>query len=48
MCDHCEARILEPMIAVTKPEMLDRKVRQSDRNGGAAGFFTLRWFQQTQ
>jgi len=27
MCDHCEARILEPMIPATSPEMLDRKVR---------------------
>lgn len=26
-CDHCQAKILEPMIAATKPEMLDRKVR---------------------
>jgi len=27
MCDHCQARILEPMIPATGPEMLDRKVR---------------------
>ncbi len=27
MCDHCQARILEPMIPATSPEMLDRKVR---------------------
>jgi uncharacterized radical SAM superfamily protein len=27
MCDHCQARILEPMIPATNPEMLDRKVR---------------------
>jgi uncharacterized radical SAM superfamily protein len=27
MCDHCEARILEPMIPATSPEVLDRKVR---------------------
>jgi len=27
MCDHCEAKILEPMIPATNPEMLDRKVR---------------------
>jgi uncharacterized radical SAM superfamily protein len=27
MCDHCEARILEPMIPATRPEVLDRKVR---------------------
>jgi uncharacterized radical SAM superfamily protein len=28
MCDHCEARILEPMMAATRPEILDQKVRQ--------------------
>ena len=27
MCDHCQAKILEPMIAATSPEMLDQKVR---------------------
>jgi len=36
-CDHCQARILEPMIAATTPEMLDRKVRDlvllQDLNG---------------
>lgn len=26
-CDHCKAKILEPMIPATNPEMLDRKVR---------------------
>ena len=26
-CDHCQARILEPMIAATSPAELDRKVR---------------------
>ncbi len=26
-CDHCQAKILEPMIPATKPDMLDRKVR---------------------
>lgn len=26
-CDHCQARILEPMIPATSPDMLDRKVR---------------------
>lgn len=26
-CDHCQTKILEPMIPATKPEMLDRKVR---------------------
>jgi len=27
MCDHCQAKILEPMISATSPEMLDQKVR---------------------
>jgi len=27
MCDHCEAKILEPMIPATSPEMLEQKVR---------------------
>jgi hypothetical protein len=27
-CDHCQAKILEPMIPATSPEMLDRKVRE--------------------
>ena len=27
MCDHCQAKILEPMIPATSPEVLDRKVR---------------------
>ena len=27
MCDHCRAKILEPMIPATSPEMLERKVR---------------------
>jgi uncharacterized radical SAM superfamily protein len=27
-CDHCQAKILEPMIPATQPEMLDRKVRE--------------------
>ena len=26
-CDHCQKKILEPMIPATNPEMLDRKVR---------------------
>lgn len=26
-CDHCQTKILEPMIPATTPEMLDRKVR---------------------
>ena len=36
-CDHCQKKILEPMIAATNPEMLDQKVRQliatEDLNG---------------
>ena len=28
MCDHCQAKILEPMIPATSPEMLERKVRE--------------------
>ena len=27
-CDHCQAKILEPMIAATSPAMLDSKVRE--------------------
>ena len=27
MCDHCQAKILDPMIPATSPAMLDRKVR---------------------
>jgi uncharacterized radical SAM superfamily protein len=27
MCDHCQAKILEPMIPATAPDMLERKVR---------------------
>ncbi len=36
-CDHCQKKILEPMIPATNPEMLDQKVRQliefQDLNG---------------
>jgi hypothetical protein len=28
MCDHCQAKILEPMIPATSPEMLEEKVRE--------------------
>jgi uncharacterized radical SAM superfamily protein len=38
MCDHCEARILEPMIPATKPEMLDRKVRHLIETEDLQGF----------
>jgi len=27
MCDHCQAKILEPMIAATSPQMLEQRVR---------------------
>jgi len=27
-CDHCQAKILEPMLPATNPEMLERKVRE--------------------
>jgi len=38
MCDHCEARILEPMIPAIKPEMLDRKVRHLIETEDLQGF----------
>jgi uncharacterized radical SAM superfamily protein len=38
MCDHCEAKILEPMIPAIKPEMLDQKVRQLIETEGLQGF----------
>jgi uncharacterized radical SAM superfamily protein len=38
MCDHCEARILEPMIPAVKPEILDAKVRQLIETEGLQGF----------
>ena len=38
MCDHCEARILEPMIPAIKPEILDRKVRQLIETENLQGF----------
>jgi len=38
MCDHCEARILEPMLPAIKPEMLDQKVRQLIETEGLQGF----------
>jgi uncharacterized radical SAM superfamily protein len=38
MCDHCEARILEPMIPAVKPEILDRKVRHLVEHEGLQGF----------
>jgi uncharacterized radical SAM superfamily protein len=38
MCDHCQARILEPMIPATTPEALDRKVRELVLREGLQGF----------
>jgi uncharacterized radical SAM superfamily protein len=38
MCDHCEARILEPMIPAVKPEILDQKVRQLIETENLQGF----------
>jgi uncharacterized radical SAM superfamily protein len=37
-CDHCQARILEPMIAATSPEMLEHKVRQLVASDALQGF----------
>ncbi|HET9403570.1 MAG TPA: radical SAM protein, partial [Burkholderiales bacterium] len=38
MCDHCQAKILEPMIPSTNPPMLDRKVREMIVRDGLQGF----------
>ena len=37
-CDHCQKKILEPMIPATNPEMLDAKVRQLIAAEGLNGF----------
>jgi len=37
-CDHCQAKILEPMIPATTPEMLDQKVRDLVLLQGLQGF----------
>ena len=37
-CDHCQKKILEPMIPATNPEMLDTKVRHLIDNEGLNGF----------
>ena len=37
-CDHCQKKILEPMIPATDPAMLDRKVRELIANEGLNGF----------
>lgn len=38
MCDHCEARILEPMIPAIRPEMLDQEVRRLIEEENMQGF----------
>lgn len=37
-CDHCQKKILEPMIPATNPEMLDTRVRQLIDREGLNGF----------
>jgi len=37
-CDHCQKKILEPMIPATKPHILDQKVRQLIETQGLNGF----------
>ena len=37
-CDHCQKKILEPMIPATNPDMLDTKVRQLVASEGLNGF----------
>jgi len=37
-CDHCQKKILEPMIPATDPAMLDTKVRQLIDTQGLTGF----------
>jgi uncharacterized radical SAM superfamily protein len=37
-CDHCQAKILEPMIPATSPEMLERKVREMVETQDLQGF----------
>jgi lipoyl synthase len=37
-CDHCQAKILEPMIPATRPAMLDRKVREMVEREELGGF----------
>jgi uncharacterized radical SAM superfamily protein len=37
-CDHCQKKILEPMIPATNPAMLDQKVRQLIDMQGLSGF----------
>ena len=37
-CDHCQKKILEPMIAATRPDVLDQKVRRLIETEGLNGF----------
>ena len=37
-CDHCQAKILEPMIPATKPAVLDRRVREMVEREALGGF----------
>lgn len=37
-CDHCQAKILEPMIPATTPQMLEDKVRQLAQTDALGGF----------
>ena len=37
-CDHCQAKILEPMLPATNPEMLDNKVRKLIEQQNLQGF----------
>ena len=37
-CEHCRAKILEPMLPATTPEMLERKVREMIERQGLQGF----------
>jgi uncharacterized radical SAM superfamily protein len=37
-CDHCQKKILEPMIPATRPEILEAKVRQLIAEDGLQGF----------
>lgn len=38
MCDHCQAKILEPMIPATSPQMLDARVRELIATHDLQGF----------
>jgi lipoyl synthase len=38
MCDHCQAKILEPMLPATSPEMLERTVREMVASQDLQGF----------